>query len=298
MNNHVLLNDIAFEAQGTTVCYSPNGDQIVVGLGGDRTTYVKSGAFVVLNEEDLSILHEARDSGTPIQTVSFSPEGETLAVAADDGPIYLYGVQEEFELVGRCVRHAEPNTHIDFSVDGEWIRSNTMQGNDISFFNSDDASLQSNLPAMRDVIWGSHTCIYSWHMKAVHQSTYDGEKVLSVHTPVVDPDGTGSIPCNFVACGTSYGYVRLHSFPCVSEDSECHRFPAHAGPVSCVRLSFDSQRLISMGLTDRCAIQWDVFTEPSPVGDALQQAVSVDYPESEDYALEARYVLYVFVYSF
>ena len=75
----------------------------------------------------------------------YSPEGETLAVGAEDGAIYLYAVLDEFELIGKCVRHTMPVTELDFSADGEWIRTNSKE-NDVQFFNSDDASLQSNYP--------------------------------------------------------------------------------------------------------------------------------------------------------
>ena len=46
----------------------------------------------------------------------YSPEGETLAVGAADGAIFLYAVLDEFELIGRCVRHTMAITNLDFSA--------------------------------------------------------------------------------------------------------------------------------------------------------------------------------------
>ena len=246
----------------------------MVGLGGEAN-YSKSGAYVVVNEEDLSVVHEARDSASPISLTTFSPDGETLAVAAEDGSIYLYAVQDEYELIGRCIRHTKPVTHIDFSADGEWIRSNSL-GQDICFFNADDASFQSNIASMKDVKWASCSCIYSWHVRGCHQTNYKGEAPTMVHIPHNDK-------ASAVACGTSYGYVRLHSYPCASDEAEYHRYAAHVGAISGLRYSFDDQRLLTIGVNDRCILQWRCVPYA-----AEQDLAQYDGGESEDFALEVR----------
>lgn len=273
MKTKSLLKIASFDADVMSVAYSPVGDQLALGLGGDPSLK-KCGAYVVLNEEDMVVMHEARDSSTAICLTKYSPEGETLAVGAEDGAIYLYAVLDEFELIGKCVRHTMPVTELDFSADGEWIRTNSKE-NDLQFFNSDDASLQSNLPAMRDVVWASWTCPFNWHVKAAHRTAFKGEKVSSIHTPSSSP--------NYLCVGTSYGYLRLHLFPCVPDESESHRFPAHAGPVGSVRFSFDETHLVSAGEHDRTIIQWRCSTfDEDPDVEVL------DMPESDDYALEVR----------
>lgn len=273
MKTKSLLKMATFDADVLAVAYSPVGDQIALGLGGDPNLK-KCGAYVVLNEEDMAVIHEARDSSAAICLTKYSPEGETLAVGAEDGAIYLYAVLDEFELIGRCVRHTTPVTELDFSADGEWVRTNSEE-KDIQFFNADDASLQSNLPAMRDVVWNSWTCIYTWHCKSAHRTTYKGELVTSLNTPNSTP--------NYVAVGTNFGYIRLHYFPCIPDESECHRFPAHAGPVGTVRFSFDETRMVSGGLHDRTIIQWQTqeFVQDPEVQ-------ILDLPESDDYGLEVR----------
>ena len=272
METRTLLKMATFDADILTVAYSPTGDAIALGLGGDPSLS-KCGAYVVVNEEDMVLLHEARDSITPICLVKYSPEGETLAVAAKDGAVYLYAVLDDFELIGRCIRHTTPVEHLDFSTDGEWIRTNSA-AKEICFFNSDDASLQSNLPAMRDVQWSSWSCTLNWHVKAAHRTAYKGEAVTTMHSPSALP--------SFVACGTSYGYIKLCAFPCSLDDAEFHRIPAHAGSISCLRFAFDEKRMISIGELDRCIVQWtsSEFEE--------NDVVILELPESDDFALEAR----------
>ena len=57
-----------------------------------------------------------------------------------------------------------------------------------------------------------------------------------------------------LVCGTSYGSVRLHNYPCT--DALHHRYPAHVGTVGHAKLSFDGKKMVSSGVTDRCVIQW------------------------------------------
>lgn len=246
-----------------------------MGLGGDPS-HAKSGAFVILNESDLSVVHEAHDSTTPIALVLYSPDGETLAVGADDGAIFLYAVNDEYELIGRCVRHTSRIVSMDFSVDAEWLRSNCVS-KELFFFNSDDASYQSNIPSMRDVAWSSNTCLYTWHTLSVHRTTYAGEVMTCTHTPTAE--------AAYVATGTSMGYIRLYPFPCIPDDVESHRYPAHVSRVGGLRFSSDQKRLISMGTDDRCVIQWRTHPYPEENPASLEFE---DQPESEDYALEAR----------
>ncbi len=257
------------------VAYSPLGENVVVGFGGS-SSHSKCGAFIVLNELDLSIVHEAHDSS--ICLVMYSPDGETLAVAAEDGAIFLYAVQDDYELIGRCLRHTLPVVSMDFSLDGEWLRSNSA-ARDLCFFNADDGSYQSNLASMRDVIWATNTCLYTWHTKAIHRCGFLNEKVTGLHTAAT------SNSTAVLVCGTSMGYLRLHNFPCIPDDSEYHRFPAHVDAVAGIRFAFDSERLLSVGRHDRCIIQWKRHSYP------LEEKTAGDYvdlPESEDFALEAR----------
>ena len=70
MKTKTQLKVATFDADINSVCYSPVGDQITLGLGGDPAL-AKCGAFVVLNEEDLGVMHEARDSAAPITLVKY-----------------------------------------------------------------------------------------------------------------------------------------------------------------------------------------------------------------------------------
>ena len=273
MSTSTQLKIATFDGEARTVTYNPMGDIVVVGFGGAAGS-PKAGAFVVLNEEDLTVVHEAKDSACAITVVAFSPEGETLAVGCVDGAIYLYAVHDEYELVGKCDRHETAILEVDFSKDGEWLRSNSA-ARELFFFNTDDASFQSNISSMRDVQWASNNCIFSWHVKETHRSPYVTDQLLCNNQLPIPEELVGTVEPYLVG-GTRQGYVRLYPFPCVMEGSECHRVSAHSSDVAGVKFAFDGSKLVSIGLKDRCIIQWK----------CLPYAPDTDVPVPEDAAAD------------
>ena len=65
---------------------------------------------------DLTRLFEGKDSKSPVTVVAYSPAGDTLAVGVEDGSIFLYAVPDEYELIGKCVRHTSSIISMDFSL--------------------------------------------------------------------------------------------------------------------------------------------------------------------------------------
>jgi WD40 repeat protein len=230
-----------------------------------------SGGFVILREEDLSVLFEGKDSKSPVSCVGYSPAGDTLAVAVEEGSIYLYAVQDDYEFVGQCIGHRAGVFNIDFSIDGDWMRSNSSDRT-IMFWSTDDASIQTNIQSMRDVEWIKLNCPYTWHTKSIHYSTFPGESATSVDVPTPIHDA------NYLICGTSYGYVRLQNYPTPEDSvSACHKYPAHVNAVGNIKFSFDGLNVLSIGSYDRCVIQWkaESYLKDSP-GKLLEDDISIE----------------------
>jgi microtubule-associated protein-like 6 len=282
MNTKTLLKVATFETEVRCVAYAPLGDVLAVGLGGEEG-HRKTGGFAIINEDDLSLVHEAKDSNKPVNVVSFSGDGETLAIGSDDGAIYLYAVQDEYEMVGRCVRHSGPVIHIDFSVDGEWIRTNSSNG-ELCFFNADNASFQSNAAAMRDVQWSTQTCVYSWHTRGIHRTPFTGEMINKLQAPcALDM-------AKYLIGATNYGYLKTFCFPCVPDESSYYRAFAHAGSIASTIFSYDAERFITAGLTDRTIVQWKVrmpVEMPKPEPDPEAEEAKAEGAAADGQAAEA-----------
>ena len=247
MTTKSLLRMAKLDTEGRTVAYSPIGD--VIAIGTDNST-TNGCMFVILNEENLSILHSARDTRRPVTVIKFSPEGETLAVGTQDGSIFLYSVHDDYELVAKCTKHTAAITSMDFSLEGEWLRSNSING-EFHFFNVDDGGYQSNVPAMRDVVWASQECLFSWHTKGIHTLEHPLELLTCCTVPRTDKK-------TYLACGSTLGQVRVYYYPAAIDGAEAFRFQAHSQAVADVRFAFDGSIMITVGKYDRSVIQWKV----------------------------------------
>eukprot|EP01033_Poteriospumella_lacustris_P003879 gene3879-2759_t len=231
MKTKTLLKLATLDVQGRAVAYSPLGDVLAVATDNQTST---SSVFVILNEETLQIIHSARDSKHSATVLKYSPEGDTLAVGIEDGSIYLYSVNDDYELIARCSRHTRAITAIDFSKDGEFLRSNSIDG-ELYYFNVDDGEYQSNISSMRDVLWATQHCVFSWHTKGIHTHPTDREVTTSCAIPPPDPGSvTDAAPDannqsigraqQKLVCGSSLGQLRAFAYPAVHDVADHFRY--------------------------------------------------------------------------
>jgi WD40 repeat protein len=276
LKSQIKLANLGFEA--TCIVYSPLGDTIAVGASNSSPSDYK---FAILSEESLSILHIARDNNSLVTVLKFSVDGEILAVGCADGAIYLYSIPDEYELVCKCSRHVRAICSIDFSKEGEWIRSNSVDG-ELHFFSGDDGTYQSNLASMRDIEWASHDCLYSWHSKGIH-STF-----LNPLDFVVTSSLSSGEASFLLAAGSSSGSVRLFAYPSIHDSSEFQHFQVHTSRVGKVKFTFDNSYFLSFGVKDRTVAQYKVNLAAIQERDSTQHPAFLDAfllpVESKDYS--------------
>jgi len=112
------------------VAFSRDGSHVVVGMGiPGNHNHPKTGSFVAIKLDTMTVVHEARDSVKALNVVRFSADGTILAVGSEDGVIYLYNAADaEFSDRCRIESHRAPVKHFDFSADGRIIRSQDASG--------------------------------------------------------------------------------------------------------------------------------------------------------------------------
>ena len=277
------------DAPVSCVCYHPNGDLLAIGLGNSSAAgelrmppNPKTGGFCVLNDADLSIAFEARDSTLPLVACRFSPDGEVLAFASEDCSVYLYASAEEYESIGQCRRHPAPVRCIDFSKDSRWVRSCCDAGQ-LHFFNANSAQYQSNLSALKDLRWATETCYFGYGVAGVYGATRrDGAQLTACARARAGDDGPES-GGGVLATGDSYGRIRLARFPS-RQDGARFEWRGHAGVVVAATFNSDETHLLTAGRDDRCVMQWILMEDERDVEDADDR----DEDEAEDYAPELR----------
>lgn len=266
MKTKTVLKVAVLKVNARCLAYNPLGDVLAIGT----ENALEDGAMcLIVNEEHLNILHSFRDSKSAVVAIKFSPEGETLALGLSDGSVLLYSVHDDYELIAKCIRHTTPVFQMDFSIEGEWIRTNSANG-DLFFFNVDDGSLQSNIASMRDVLWASQSCQFAWHTKGMHALEHQAESIASCNVPflskldtVDENEGSeyNTKQIDIIASGSTLGQVRLQRYPLILDSTESVRYAAHVGPVMAAKFSFDNNFLLTAGSQDRVIIQFAVHKD-------------------------------------
>ena len=172
INSRKMLKMKRLDTMARACAYSPDGTKIAVGLGArvGRGRQKKDGAFLVLNEKDLVILHEGRNSKQWISDIKFSPDGNTLGLGSNDNLLYLYDIGGGYALKGQCNAHNSYITHFDFSADGQYVQSN-CGAYELNFC---DANSGEHIPAistLKDVHWSTWTCPMGWPVQGVWRLT-------------------------------------------------------------------------------------------------------------------------------
>ncbi|CAH8432893.1 unnamed protein product [Schistosoma haematobium] len=222
-----------------------NSHDLLVVLG------TSTGRWLVFNCLKQEIIAAHSDGlGEQIECVAYSPDGNYLALGSRDNVIYVYNVLErgyKYNRVGRCCGHSSFILHIDWSVDGRFLRS--VSGDyEILFWTAFDCRQVVSPSTLRDLEWASQTCTLGWEVAGIWPSDSDGTDVNACdHSPTAD----------ILATGDDYGKVKLFKYPTNKPKAEFRAYNGHSSHVTNVTFLYDGSRLISIGGKDTAVLQWE-----------------------------------------
>lgn len=237
----VWSKDIGEQAQ--SIGFSPEGTVMVVGC--------VSGKWLAIDSETRELYTHHTDGSEPIQVVTFSPNGNLLALGSRDNYIYIYQVNEDatkYSRVGRCMGHSSFITHLDWSMDGQYLRSNSGDY-ELLFWNPGICRQISQPSSLKDVNWATHTCIISFETIGIWPEGADGTDINNCSR-----SGDGKL----LATGDDFGKVKLFSHPACQPKSLHHSYGGHSSHVTNVSFLQDDTRLVSTGGGDTSVLQWIV----------------------------------------
>ncbi|TGZ32185.1 Uncharacterized protein DBV15_01068 [Temnothorax longispinosus] len=237
----VWSKDIGEQAQ--SIAFSPDGSIIVVGC--------VSGKWLAIDSETRELYTHHSDGSEPIQVVQFSPDSSLLALGSRDNYIYIYQVNEDatkYSRVGRCMGHSSFLTHLDWSVDGQYLRSNSGDY-ELLYWNPGVCRQIPQSSMLRNVDWSTHTCVISFETIGIWPEGADGTDVNNCTR-----SGDGKL----LATGDDFGKVKLFSHPACQPKSLYHSYGGHSSHVTNVSFLQDDSRLVSTGGGDTSVLQWIV----------------------------------------
>ena len=110
-----LVKEASLELPARAVCFSSNGQTILVGCGNGAgllhsptKNSLSNGYFLLIDTASLQVIHKRRDTSSWIREASFGPNDELFALAAADKKIYIYhnDASQRFKL--KCILHSHP----------------------------------------------------------------------------------------------------------------------------------------------------------------------------------------------
>ena len=254
------LKQTKLDTMARAVSYDPTGNKIVVGLGGrvGKGRQKKDGAFVVLNEDDLSVAYESRDAKQWISDVKFSPDQNTLAIGSHDNNIYLYDVPNAFELKAVMDKHNSYIHQFDFSADSQYMQS-VCGAYELICSDPNTGTFIPAMSTLKDVRWETWTMPVGWPVKGVWPMYMEGTEIRTL-----DRSHYG----NLLATGDNFGRLRLWRYPCIDVTAGNRTFVGHSEKINKVRFAPEDDYLISIGGSDKSIFQWKII--PAELDEAIQ----------------------------
>ncbi|XP_065208639.1 echinoderm microtubule-associated protein-like 2 isoform X2 [Planococcus citri] len=237
----VWSKDIAEQVQ--SAAFSIDGSVVIVGC--------VSGKWLVMDSETREIYSVHSDGSEPIQVVKFSPDGKLLALGSRDNYVYIYHVGDDarkYSRVGKCSGHSSFVTHLDWSQDGQYLRSNSGDY-ELLYWNAGICRQVPQSTQLRDVTWASNSCTISFQTVGIWPEGADGTDVNACEV---------SHDRKVLATGDDFGKVKLYSYPVSQPKSLPHVYGGHSSHVTNVTFLHDDMRLISIGGNDTSVLQWDI----------------------------------------
>ena len=253
---HKQLRVSLLDTMGHCIEFSPNGNLLLIGLGSGiiGKEERKEGGYCILNEEDLTLLHESRDTKYCISDCKFSPSGDMFALGSHDGSLYVYNAHD-YAARARCRGHTGKIIHFDFSNDGAYLASNCSNG-ELLFWDAEKGELQAP-KAMKEIQWETNTCVYSYATQHVWGPYVDNAYVNYC---------CRSNAKDLVVTADVYGRIRVYNAPVFKEDPNYLTLYGHSANAMDCTFACDDSSLLTAGGTDGSILQW-----------------LVEMPESQDY---------------
>ncbi|XP_063040527.1 echinoderm microtubule-associated protein-like 1 isoform X2 [Engraulis encrasicolus] len=223
--------------------FHPSGAVVAIGT--------QTGRWLVLDTETKDLVTVHTDGNEQLSVMRYSPDGNFLAIGSHDNYIYIYAVAEngkKYSRVGKCSGHSSFITHLDWSVDSQYLVSNSGDY-EILYWIPSVCKQVVSVETTRDIPWASYTCTLGFHVFGLWPEGSDGTDINAV---------CRSHEGRLLVTGDDFGKVHLFAFPCSQFRAPSHVYGGHSSHVTNVTFLFDDSHLVSTGGKDMSIMQWRV----------------------------------------
>uniref|UniRef100_A0A8C3AA33 EMAP like 1 n=1 Tax=Cyclopterus lumpus TaxID=8103 RepID=A0A8C3AA33_CYCLU len=217
-SSHHLVWTKSMEDAAQSAGFHPSGAVVAIGT--------QTGRWLVLDSDSKDLVTMHTDGNEQLSVVCYGPDGNFLAIGSHDNYIYIYAVAEngrKYSRVGKCSGHSSFITHLDWSVDSQYLVSNSGDY-EILYWIPSVCKQVVSVETTRDIEWATHTCTLGFQVFAL-VFTFYGKTLFFIY------------------------------FSC---QAPSHVYGGHSSHVTNVTFLYDDGYLVSTGGKDMSVMQWRI----------------------------------------
>nr|XP_023030237.1 echinoderm microtubule-associated protein-like CG42247 [Leptinotarsa decemlineata] len=244
-NKLIWVTQVSFEC--ISLSFHPFGVALAVGS--------TEGHLIIINSETGVVVNTIRVCGSPLNCVGFNPSGELIAIASQNGSIYLFRVSRDGYSYKKSnkIRGSQGLMQMDWSSDSNFLQTVTADY-DLSFWDVKSLSPEKSPIAMKDVKWYTHNSTVGFMVAGIWNNRF---------YPMVSIISTASRSAahDLLISGDTDGYLRLFRYPCLNPKAEYNEEKVYSGTVACARFLFNDRNVVTVGGTDASLMLWQLVEE-------------------------------------
>ncbi|KAM4723950.1 echinoderm microtubule-associated protein-like 1 isoform 2-T2 [Anableps anableps] len=240
---HQLIWTKTLEDTAQSAGFHPSGAVVSVGT--------QTGRWLVLDTDSKDLVTVHTDGNEQLSVMRYGPDGNFLAIGSHDNYIYIYAVAEngrKYSRVGKCSGHSSFITHLDWSVDSQYLVSNSGDY-EILYWIPSVCKQVVSVETTRDIEWFTHTCTLGFQVFGLWPEGSDGTDINAA---------CRSNDKSLLVTGDDFGKVHLFSYPCSQFRAPSHVYRGHSSHVTNVSFLHDDSYLVSTGGKDMSVLQWRI----------------------------------------
>ncbi|KAM7403089.1 hypothetical protein PAMA_003831 [Pampus argenteus] len=151
-SSHQLIWSKSMEDAAQSADFHPSGAVVAIGT--------QTGRWLVLDTDTKDLVTVHTDGNEQLSVMRYGPDGNFLAIGSHDNYIYIYAVVEngrKYSRVGKCSGHSSFITHVDWSLDSQYLVSNSGDY-EILYWIPSVCKQVVSVETTRDIDWATHTC--------------------------------------------------------------------------------------------------------------------------------------------
>lgn len=240
---HSVLWSKCLAMPATAAGFSPNGHFLVIGS--------TQGKWLVIDTPSQEILFSNCDGTGTINCVKFSPSGGFFAMGSYDANIYVYQTTEEgnkFCRVGACVGHSTPIKELDWSKDGRYLQTQSMNF-ELMFWKAHNCRPLEDENIIDDLKWFTHNCTIGFSVIGIWSDSVDSALINHCDK---------SSSQDLMVSVTDTGTINVFKWPPCYGQCLSQKYFGNVEKFNFVKFLANDSKLIAIGAKNCVTTEWTV----------------------------------------